>query len=116
MVSIFCIWPPLLFHHTGAAYDSAGSMQVLYRVFMFWWLSLPFVVASILMHLAAAAPWLARCCMCCLNNSLESNMIPSHLKCSWGSYLLVSPGAFDVGRSIGGIGGIFLLCGHVKHM
>ena len=34
----------------------------------------------------------------------------------WVSYILVSPGVFDVGRVTGGIGGIFLLYGRVKHM
>src|SRR5258706_2098344 len=85
MPSIFFICPFLLFHPTGKVYDNVGSMQALYKVFMFWWLRLPFVLASICRHPAAAAPWLVRCCMCCLNESLESNMRPSHLMCGWGS-------------------------------
>ena len=98
MVLIFHICCFLPFHHTGAAYDSAGNTQALYNIFMFHWLNLPFVFASIRRHLATAAPRLARCSMCCLNESLESNMRPSHLMCGWGSYVLVSPGVFDVGR------------------
>ncbi len=50
MLSIFFIWPCLPFHHTGKVYDNVGSMQALYKVFMFWWLRLPFVLASIRRH------------------------------------------------------------------
>ena len=39
MVSIFRICCFLPFHHTGAAYDSAGNTQALYSIFMFQWLS-----------------------------------------------------------------------------
>src|SRR6267154_3997741 len=51
---------------------SIGRMHVLYKIFMFWWLSPPFVLASIRRQPAAAAPRLVRCCTCCRNESLES--------------------------------------------
>ena len=116
IVSIFCICLFLPFHHTGAVYNSAGNMQALYRVFMFQWLSLPFMFTSICKHPAAAAPQLARCCTCCLNDSFELKMRPSHLMCGWGSYVLVSLGVFDISRITGGLREIFLLYGLVKHM
>ena len=65
---------------------------------------------------AAAAPWLARCSTCCLNESFKLNMRPTHLMCGWGSYVLVSSGIFVVGRITSGISRIFLLYGCVKHM